>query len=80
MNTGIKRIEFPPMDAQEQAKLKRFLETTSEFMGADVETETMTVVVAKVDVERKDIVTVLSRVQAAQVKKQKEEEKVNRKE
>ena len=76
MSNGIKRIEFPPMDAQEQAKLKRFLETTSEFMGADVETETMTVIVAKVDAERKDIVTVLSRVQAAQVKKQREEEKI----
>ena len=78
MDTGIKRIEFPPMDAVEQAKLKRFLETTGEFMGSDFETELMTVVVCKVDVDRKDVINVLSRVQAAQIKIRKEEE-VNKK-
>ena len=74
MDIGIKRIEFPPMDPAEQAKLKRFLETTAEFMGSDFETELMTVVVCKVDVDRKDVVNVLTRVQAAQIKIRKQEE------
>ena len=74
MSTGMKRIEFPSMNSADQAKLKRFLETASEFMYADVETELMTIVVAKVDVERKDVINVLTRVQAAQIKKRKEEE------
>ena len=74
MSTGMKRIEFPSMDSQEQAKLKRFLETASDFMNADVETELMTIVVAKVDVARKDVIVMLTKVQAAQIKSRKEEE------
>jgi hypothetical protein len=73
MDTGIKRIEFPAMDPTEQAKLKRFLETTAEFMGSDFETELMTVMVCKVDVDRKDVINVLTRVQTAQIKMRKQE-------
>ena len=69
MGIGTKSIDFPLLGATEEAKLKRFLETASEFMDAEIETELMTVVVAKVDESRKDVVTVLTRVQAAQKKK-----------
>jgi len=74
MSNGVVRVDYPPMDAKEEAKLKRFLETASEFMNAEIDTELMTVVVAKVDADRKDVVTVLTKIQAAQKKKVKEEE------
>lgn len=32
-----KTIEFPPTNTEKLAKLKRFLETTAEFMNCEIE-------------------------------------------
>ena len=45
--SNTKEVQFPPTDVQGEAKLKRFLETTSQFMHAEIEIETVTILRAK---------------------------------
>ena len=65
-----KQIVFPPMDAQEEAKFRRFLTTTGEFMGVELESELMTVITVKVPGDRPDVVTVMNKLAAANKKRQ----------
>lgn len=65
----MKTITFPSTDPAGEAKLKRFLDTLSEFM--DVEVVTKSVIQIGVDVpdERQDVITVLQRLSKAYTKK-----------
>ena len=63
---NIKVIDFPPTNPEGEAKLKRFLETTAEFMHADIQVETAIVLIAKIPANRSDVYTVLSRIANAQ--------------
>lgn len=68
----MKKIQFPPVDVQEEAKLKRFLTTVSEFMNIDIDIREVKIIEVLVgDDTRQDVITVLSKIAASQKDKSK---------
>jgi hypothetical protein len=65
----IKKVLFPPVGPEEEAKLTRFLNTTGEFMDVALAVKKVTIIEVQVNAERADVVTVLSKIAAAEKKK-----------
>jgi hypothetical protein len=57
-----KKIEFPALNAEGEVKLKRLLTTIGEYMGDEIKTENMIVLVASVPDDREDMRTVFKRI------------------
>jgi hypothetical protein len=70
MSKNTKTITFPPANADEEAKIRRFLKTVGEFMGVDLEPQLVTIVGVEVPMDRPDVITVLNKAAAGQKKKE----------
>jgi hypothetical protein len=69
---AVEKINFLPMNPEELAKLKKFLETTSEFMDVDIRATEVTSVQVMVDADRPDVVTVVRKIALSENRKRKE--------
>jgi len=58
----MKTITFPHTDPAGEAKLKRFLETLSDFMNVSVSTKSVIVLAVEVPEDRPDVITVIDRI------------------
>ena len=64
-----KLITLPPLTAEQEAKLKRFFDTTGEFMNADIKVSTKTIMVVETPDDRQDVTIVVQKVVASLGKK-----------
>lgn len=60
-----KPITLPPLTTEQEAKLKRFFETTGEFMNADIKVSTRTIMVVEPPDDRPDVKVVVQKVIAS---------------
>ena len=58
----VKKIEFPALNAESEVKLKRLLTTIGEYMGDEIKTENMIVLVCSVPDDREDMRSVMKRI------------------
>ena len=68
-----RNIEFPPINAEQEAKFKRLFATMSELMETDgaIETETVMIMRVKIPLVEKALGTVIMRLAQAQKDKNK---------
>lgn len=60
-----KPITLPPLTAEQEAKLKRFFETTSEFMDTEIKITTRTIMVVEPPEDRPDVAIVVQKAVAS---------------
>ena len=67
-----KTVEFPPVNAEEEAKLKRLFATMSEFMETDeIITETVMILRVKIPSTERALASAIKRLANAQKRKNK---------
>lgn len=64
-----KTITLPPLTVEQEARLKRFFETTGEFMNAEIKVSTRSIMVVDLPEDRPDVTTVVQKI-VASLKKQ----------
>ena len=63
-----KPITLPPLTVEQEAKLKRFFETTGEFMNAEIKVSTRTIMVVEPPEDRPDVRVVVQKIAAGLTK------------
>lgn len=56
------KIIFPAMNVEDEAKLKRLLQTIGDFMGATLVPQLETIITVKIPADRDDIYIVLNKI------------------
>ena len=64
INMG-KPITLPPLTTEQELKLKRFFETTGDFMNAEIKVSTRTIMVVEPPDDRPDVKIVVQKVVAS---------------
>lgn len=60
-----KTVDFPPINAEMEAKMKKLFATMGELMDETIETESVITLRAKVPSDRIDVLTILKRIAKA---------------
>jgi hypothetical protein len=58
----MKKIAFPPMNAEQEAKLKRLLDLMGTFLKVEIKIDTMIIMAAEVPEGRNDVENLLVRI------------------
>lgn len=68
--TKYKAIQFPGVDANREAEIRKFIRTTGEFMECDIEVVAVVAIEIRVPSDRADVATIVGKA-AANEKKRK---------